>query len=154
MYSLIKSILCLIIIFTCGLSSMAQKRHSPGRASKPDKDGYTALMRAAETGRLLTVRGLLKRAVNVNALDSFGRTALMMAAAQGHVKVVKVLLAADADPNLRAFNFHMGDYTALMAGMDSDSRNRLEMIDAMIAAGAELNPTDAGRTPLMRAIEK
>lgn len=78
----------------------------------------------------------------------------MLAAAQGHVEVVKALLAARVDSNLRAFNFHMGDYTALMAAMDSDSKNRLEMLDAMIAAGAELNPTDAGRTPLMRAIEK
>lgn len=133
---------------------MAQKSHSPGRTSKPDQDGYTALMRAAETGRVNTVRGLLKRGANVNAQDSFGRTALMVAAALGHVEVVKALLAARADSNLRAFNFHMGDYTALMAGMDSESKHRLEMLDAMIAAGAELNPTGAGRTPLMRAIEK
>ncbi len=90
----------------------------------------------------------------MNATDGSGRTALMLAAAKGHVEIVKLLLAAGADPNLRASGFHAGEFTALTAAMEAPPTVRVKMVDVLLAAGAQLNPVNAGRTPLMRAIEK
>jgi ankyrin repeat protein len=153
MNSLTKSVLCLITL--CAVAPCAaQERRSPERGVRRQSGGTTALVRAAEGGRVATVRALLKKGADVNARDGYGRTALMLAAARGHAEVVKLLLAAGGDPNLIAVSFHAGDLTALTVAMDAGPERRAEIIDALLAGGAHLNPADASRTPLMRAVEK
>ena len=109
-------------------------------AQTPD-DGLTPLMRASEAGNMDDVRRLLKAGADVNeALGSLGITALTLAAARGHLEVVKILLAAGADPNAAGGVVHVGFFTVLDMAMNRQNKNRLEIIDALIAAGARLNP--------------
>lgn len=63
-------------------------------------DGDTALMKAADEGKLDAVKTLLAAGANVNARNRDGETALMMAAGEGHTEVVKALIAAGADVQL------------------------------------------------------
>ena len=66
-------------------------------------EGETCLMSAASTGSLRTVKALLVRGANVNAVESWqGQTALMWAAAEGHAPVVDALLEAGADVQARS----------------------------------------------------
>ena len=51
-----------------------------------DKDGATALIRAAEKGDLKTVRTLLENGADINAADKNGWTALMKAVKGHHLK--------------------------------------------------------------------
>ncbi len=115
--------------------------------------GKTALMVAAEHGQSEVIQALLRRKANVNLKHYSDLTALMLAAGGAHTEAVRVLLAAGADPNAVGFYFHYGDFTPLMFAIRSKSENKLQVIDALIAGGAELNSKRAIRTPLMVAIE-
>lgn len=115
----------------------------------------TPLMRAAENGDLQAVRDLLKKGADVNVKPGAWPTALMLAAKEGQLEIVKILLAAGANPNEKIGSFHWGDGQALMSAMDPCTKNRFAIMDAMIAAGAEVNPTgEFGRSPLTYAIGK
>jgi len=112
-------------------------------------------MIAAENGELIRVRALLQEGVDVNARSNSGHTALMLAANAGHLEVVKALLSARADANIRAFTFHAGEFMTLMAAMDRSNKDWLKILDAMIAAGAEVNPKEVfSSSPLMYAITR
>ena len=58
-------------------------------------------MEAAWANNVQEVRRLLSEGADVNARYKLGWTALMVAAISHNESVVQVLLAADADPNLR-----------------------------------------------------
>ncbi len=79
-----------------------------------DHDGETALMEAADKGRVEAVKLLLKHGANVNAADHDGETALMMAADEGRTEVVRVLIAAGANLDARDEDYE----TALMKAED------------------------------------
>jgi len=114
--------------------------------------GKTALMVAAEHGQSEVIQALVRRNANVNLKHYSDLTALMLAAGGGYTDAVRVLLAAGADPNAVGFYFHYGDFTPLMFAIRSKSEKKLQVIDALIAGGAELNSKRAIRTPLMVAI--
>jgi len=117
--------------------------------------GCNELISAAENGKLNRVRALLKRGDDVNARAKSGHTALMLAAVAGHLEVVKALLNAGADANVRGYSFHSGEYLTLMSAMDRCNKDWLKILDAMIAAGAEVNPKEGfSRSPLMYAITR
>ena len=61
-----------------------------------NKDGWTALMLAAQKGHEQVVRDLLEAGAVVGAQDNDGVTALMFAAQNGHEQVALVLLEAGA----------------------------------------------------------
>jgi len=112
-----------------------------GELGTTQEPGCTPLMRAAESGRLAKVRALLAAGADVNAkIPHWEHTALMLAAGNDHLEVVEALLAAGADPNAVAFG-HGGVFSlAWMFAMDRCNKKWLEMMDAMIAAGVEINP--------------
>lgn len=113
------------------------------------------LMIAAENGDLNRVREQLERGVNVNARSQSGHTALMLAAAAGHLEVVKALLNAKADPNIRAYTFHAGEFLTLMAAMNRCNKDWEKILDAMIAAGGEVNPKEVfSSSPMTYAITR
>src|SRR6516164_1204818 len=124
-------------------------------------EGETPLMAAARTGRVDAVRMLLSRGSFVNAADPFQEeTALMWASAEGHQEVVKALLAAGADPNLKAHvstlterknaDHPSGGFTALMFAVRN---GHADVARALIAAGADVKATNAdGATATIVAI--
>jgi ankyrin repeat protein len=89
----------------------------------------------------------------VDEKNELGMTALMLAARAGHVDVVKALLAAGADPNASAGIAHVGAWSVLTMAMNPLNRNWFEVIDALIAAGAKVNPPRAvAISPLTHAV--
>jgi len=118
-------------------------------------DAGTPLMRAAETGRVDEVRRLLQKGVDANEKveDLGGLTALMLAARRGHLDVVKVLLRAGADPNASGGIHGLGFFSPLTFAMNPENKNRIELIDTLIAGGARLNPPSSfAESPLDTAI--
>lgn len=118
--------------------------------------GCTPLMRAAESGNIDKVRALLKTGIDVNAAwPTWGHTALMFAAGEGHLEVAKALLAAGADPNAVAFGHGGVPGLAWMFAMNRCNKDWLEIMDAMLAGGAKINPpTGIHMAPLGYAIQK
>jgi hypothetical protein len=108
-----------------------------------DKNGVTALMKAALRGHTDIVQALLAQGADVNATDVLGFTILMTAAKRGHTDTVQALLAHGADVNAKAFN----GYTAVMP---TAGQGYTETVKALLAAGADVNAKDnKGGTALM-----
>jgi uncharacterized protein len=114
-------------------------------------EGETPLMAASRTGRLDAVRLLLSHGSFVNAADPFQEeTALMWASAEGYGEIVKALLAAGADPNLKAHVSRLtdrknadhpsGGFTALMFAARNGHE---EVVRALMEGGADLKLTNA-----------
>jgi len=141
MCELIKKVIAVLLLFATVASGQSQRRRTT--PDKPFPAEYlTPLMSAAQAGRLDKVRVLLKGGVDVNEkLDALGgMTALMLAAAAGHLEVVKELLKAGANPNALAGIAHVGFFTPLVMAMNGVNKNRFDLIDTLIAGGAQLNP--------------
>lgn len=135
------------------------------------------LLNAAEQGDVAAVHEWLAQGANVNARDERRKTKnstpLMLAVASGHLEVVQALLQKGANPNLS----DAGDESAnipqmLIENTDSETiasmgyclgrtplilaaqSGNLEIVQAVIAARAELNTQDAlGYTALHQACE-
>lgn len=122
--------------------------------SEDQTGACNALMRAAESGHLKEVQTLLDRGADANARGPGGHSALTLAAVAGHLEIVRALLKAGADPNYRTASFHFGEFSALMSAINRCNRHWTEITDAMIAAGAEVNPSVFSRSPLMYAVER
>ncbi|EKX32398.1 hypothetical protein GUITHDRAFT_82333, partial [Guillardia theta CCMP2712] len=66
-----------------------------------DREGWTALHKAAANGKADILRSLLAQGSNVNAQTKNGRTPLYLAAVDGNEECVMLLLANDADPGIK-----------------------------------------------------
>lgn len=62
-----------------------------------DNQGRTALMAAAENGRLEIVKLLISKNPQVNTKDKEGKTALILALQNGHLDVIEALVKGGAD---------------------------------------------------------
>ena len=103
-----------------------------------DKDGVTALMRAAERGDVVVARALMTKQKKLR--DSDGRMALIHAAQRGCKEVVKVLL--EHEKGIRDNQSHSALYHALKTGHTQVAKVIIPYED----------PTDEnGVTALMRA---
>lgn len=91
-----------------------------------DDDGDTALMQAADEGKLEAVRTLIAAGANVNARNKDGETALMMAADEGHTEIVKALIAAGADVQLHDED----NQSALMKAVDEKHEDTASVLRA------------------------
>jgi ankyrin repeat protein len=133
----------LIVLLICPrptLCHIQEAKAQPQPSQQTGGEFLTPLMRAAARGQLEEVRSLLKAGADVNEKDAIGLTALILAASANHVDVVHALLEGGADPNAAGGVAHGGFFSVLTVAMNRQNKNRLEMIDKLIASGAKLNP--------------
>jgi len=121
-----------------------------------DKDGRTALHRAADYGRREVLQALLDRGADIEAAvegkyEYAGGTALLLASEEGDLDVVRVLLDRGANVNAR----DNGGRTALQLVFTSSRSSRgrpAEVAKLLLDRGANVNGNDKdGYTPLMNA---
>jgi ankyrin repeat protein len=116
--------------------------------------GMTVLMVASLRGYDEMVEALIKRGANVNLKRYVGDTPLMLAAQSDNVNTVRALLKAGANPNVKEFSPHAGELTPLIQAMNFSKQHRVEIAEALIAAGAEINPRENFfMSPLMNAVD-
>ncbi|MCF7806097.1 MAG: ankyrin repeat domain-containing protein [Simkaniaceae bacterium] len=113
-----------------------------------DKDGNTALIKAAANGHQEIVGMFLDKGADIEHPNAKGDTALMCAAKEGQLPVVDMLLSADAQsdhPNARGWTPLMG---AIIGG-------HLNVIERLIDKGADVNrlTKDEYSTPLTIACD-
>jgi ankyrin repeat protein len=109
--------------------------------------GFTALDWAARAGRVESIRILLAAGAQIDLRDHGvnGWTALMHAVHKHQKRAAQALLAAGAGPNARARN---GTTPLLLVAGDGDP----ELVELLLAAGADPRAEDAGRTALTNAV--
>jgi ankyrin repeat protein len=109
------------------------------------KDAWTgALQTAATFADAATVKALLDRGADVNALDPFGHTALVYAAGSDSIPadVVKLLIDRGADVNLKSS--HKKSVDTGMSVLDvARLRGQTPVVDLLVKAGARsaITPT-------------
>lgn len=114
-----------------------------------DKNGATALMRAAENGHTDVVKLILSKKADTNAIDNNGYTALMVAAENRRPGIIKALVPAGA--KIDAKNTKWGTNALMIASIKGDA----DSVEALLNGGANVNDTDNnGYTALMLAAEK
>jgi ankyrin repeat protein len=102
-------------------------------------------MAASYAGSLDAVKLLLEAGADVNASDNYQKqTALMWAATEGHAEIAQALIAAGADPNVKAHittlterkhaDHPTGGFTALMFAARNGHEN---VVRALIKGGAD-----------------
>ena len=125
-------------------------------ADSTPTDYMSPLMRAAKAGSVDEVCILLENGADVNEkLNGVTFTPLILAVMGGHVEVVKLLLKAGADPNESFGVAHVGFFAPLNLAVRSEFKDRLEMVDILLAGGALLNPSpQSDESPLMSAISR
>lgn len=115
--------------------------------NRPDPEGKTALMFAAQDGNVELVARLIARGANVNAANANGGTPLMYAALGGDAVVTRLILEYGARPDHKA---SLG-WTALEVAA---VKGHTAVASVLLGAGADPNVRDAyGWTPLMRAAD-
>ena len=122
------------------------------------KGGWTPLMYAAREGAAGAIRALAEARADLNAQDPEGTTALIFAIINGHADAAAVLIEKGADLNLAdktgmtplyaavdmhtlASGFGRPDLTPIVVA------DTLKTIDALLAAGADVNAPLKSRVP-------
>ncbi|CAE7325157.1 unnamed protein product [Symbiodinium necroappetens] len=108
----------------------------------------TAMMRAAEDGRLDDVKDFVERGEDVNAKSKAGYTAMMWAASNGHLEVVKYLAEQGADVDAK-------DDDGWTAMMWAAGNGHLEVVKYLAEQGADVDAKDDdGWTAMMLAASR
>lgn len=108
----------------------------------------TALMYAAEKGKIGIAEMLIENGADLKAADGEGRTALMLAIVFNRSETVKMLISKGADVN--AEDSHQRTPLILAAG-----RGNIRTVEMLISNGADVNAEDEkGRTALDVATNK
>ncbi|KAK4540052.1 hypothetical protein LTR36_009868 [Oleoguttula mirabilis] len=111
---------------------------------------WTALMLACEQGHLETVKRLIDRKLDINALNDRGRTALHIAAYQNHGEVVNALLSRRPLPA----KVNTDDGRGRTPFLDAAERGNTDSVRVLLYHGAGLNGvTRNGWTALHLAAE-
>jgi len=112
-----------------------------------NNQGETALMVAAQKGKIKAINTLIEAGADMEATNSAGETALMMASHKGKIEAIKTLIKAGA--NKEAMD--RWKFTPLMRTAEA---GQVEALRAMLDAGAYKDAkTRRGLTPLMLATQ-
>lgn len=104
---------------------------NPSGNFKMAHGGSTPLLFAARNGDIATARVLVDAGADVQDSEASGASALVVAAHSGHEPLAIFLLQRGADANAAG-----AGYTPLHAAV---LRGELELVDALLASGAQLN---------------
>ena len=113
--------------------------------------GASSLMLASQNGDLNTVKALIDKGVDVNAIDRSkgGLTAIRLASHKGHLEIVNALLAVPS------IDIDVADNNGWNALRVASFEGHLDVVNALIAAGADVNTiTDGGWTAFEIASKK
>ena len=121
-----------------------------------EEDADGALHLAAAVGDVSGLWWALESNASVNTLGPEQRTALSVAVEAGHIPVVELLLEMCADTNRAdVVNGSPVRYPLTIAASDTPEPIRAELLEMLIARGANVNQADAlGQTALMGAAEQ
>ena len=113
-----------------------------GNADEADKEGHTALMRAAMANFSAVAQSLLQHEARIDLRDKLGDTALHWAAQMGSTSVLRVLLAFHPDVN-------SADSRGITPLMLAASHNKLDAVRLLLQFHADPRKTDyTGRDAL------
>eukprot|EP01006_Ploeotia_vitrea_P022281 TRINITY_DN54684_c0_g1_i1.p1 TRINITY_DN54684_c0_g1~~TRINITY_DN54684_c0_g1_i1.p1 ORF type:complete len:584 (-),score=32.47 TRINITY_DN54684_c0_g1_i1:177-1844(-) len=116
--------------------------------------GATGLILACSSGQLLVAQILLHAGARVDLQDDLGCTALMYACNMGFLDVVQLLFDAGANIHTE-FEHQTRDkgnvYTPVMVAVIS---NQVDIVEYLVAKGADPNQATTSTTPLVLAILK
>lgn len=126
------------------LMNLGAQINAPG-----ERDGFTALFRAAAIGRADMVSMLKDFGADLNVQESRGATAMFVAAQNGCVEVLRKLYSLGANVNIPAND----GVTAVCIAAD---KGHTEAVIALAGMGADLNKAGEadGYTPLCVAAQK
>jgi uncharacterized protein len=141
--------LVLLLAFAAVLCLAMQPQSKPRRTQQTSRQNDDALISAVKKCDVASTRILLGRGADVNT-KRYVKTPLMLAAETCDLAMVKALLARGADPSVVTGTAH-AFFTPL--GCAIRGKASLDVIDALISAGAQLNPV-GGISPLYFALEK
>jgi ankyrin repeat protein len=113
-------------------------------------DGFHPLGLAAFFGNKATVEALLQAGANVNqqSREAMKVSALHSASAARRPDIVEMLLAAGANPNLRA----EGGVTVFH---EAGATGQIDVAEMLLKRGGDINATDnSGKTPLTYSIDR
>ncbi|MGE0206478.1 MAG: ankyrin repeat domain-containing protein [Candidatus Babeliales bacterium] len=142
------SVLLLKSSYDAGYYDFDNFAKKTGDENKPDN--FTALMAGASSGNKEVVKLLLQHgaAAIINQQDILGRTALYYATFLGHEEIVELLLAYNADTNLKT-SMHK---TALITASRNGNK---KIVELLLAHGANIDDKDKHHcSPLRNAIIK
>ena len=108
---------------------------------KDRQGGGTALLRAADYGRISVIETMLQHQVNLHCRDDDGRTIMHGACAHGRSDIVRFLRANGLDPNAR-------DKSGLTPLHEACCEGEIEVVKVLLEIGAERSLQDSfNRTP-------
>ena len=101
------------------------------RSGKSKGGKYSALMWAADLGRLVMADILIKAGADLNLQDKDGYTALMWAIRNNKIGVAKMLISGGADLKLRSIG---GGHSALTLALNSNAISINRVIDSIVSS--------------------
>jgi ankyrin repeat protein/predicted DNA-binding WGR domain protein len=112
------------------------------------------LLLSVESNKEEFVKTLLRHKAQVNSQDIIGRYPLLQAVQNKNLTMVELLLANNADPNLKDTQSRNSIHWAInLSNADADASNEIE--NCLLSSGGDLNAVDdRGRTPLHYAFVK
>ncbi len=138
----------------------APKMEAGTPASPIARGGLTALQFAVRQGEMDSARTLLDAGADINQKDSDGNTALAIAILNAHYDLAQFLIDRRADPNIAnkdgraplftAVDMHDADWSPRPARREPDQHTSIDIIQALLAHGANVNGQLTAASPIMK----